>query len=138
MSYLRPAIAINGIMMLLWSPFLFFRHLHIISKIEGRTAAARKTKFDVMIWRITGLWVAFVGVTCLFVTDVPTGFWSSRVRDFSPEALHVTWSPIAFLIVITHTIETWCKYDAGCLSGAKGNMMLGGLSLVALLLPYVT
>jgi len=134
-SFLRPAIVVNGAFMLAWSPFLFFRHLNIISKVEGRKVAAKKTKFDVMIWRITGLWVAFVGLTCLFVTDVPNGFWSSRWGFSSPEALEVVWSPLAYLLLTTHTIETWVKYDAGALSDAKANIFLAGISLVALLLP---
>ena len=45
-------------------------------------------RFDAMIYRITGLWVAFIGLACLFVTDLPAGFWSSR-WGFAPEALQV-------------------------------------------------
>jgi hypothetical protein len=64
-----------------------------------------------MIWRITGLWVAFTGLACLFVTDVPSGFWSSR-WGFSPGALEVAWPPLACLIAATHALETVVKYEA--------------------------
>lgn len=133
----RAALGINGAAMLAWSPVLFFRHKNIIGKVEGRQVADTKTKFDIMIWRITGLWVAFTGLSCLFVTDVPSGFWSSS-WGFSPEALQVVWSPLACLVVATHAMETAVKYEAlgsGVWKGAAGNIVLGALSLAALLLP---
>ena len=69
MALLRIALATNGVAMFMWSFILFFKHYALWAKGEGRKAADRKTKFDVMIWRIVGLWVAFVGLACLFVTE---------------------------------------------------------------------
>jgi len=131
--FLRLAIVINGAFMLPLGPYLFFRHLGVISGVEGSEVAAKKTNFDVMIWRLTGLWVTFVGLMSFVVTDVPNGFWSIR-WGFSPKALEVVWSPLVYLLLITHTIETWVKHDAGVLSMATVNIFLAGISLVALLL----
>ena len=138
MALLRIALATNGVAMFMWSFILFFKHYALWAKGEGRKAADCKTKFDVMIWRIVGLWVAFVGLACLFVTDVPSGFWSTR-WGFSPGDLHVIWSPLACLVAITHAIETWVKYEAlgtvsRCLRGASGNIFLGGFCLLAVIL----
>ena len=121
--------------MVAYSPVLFFMHRRLIGNIEGREAVAKKTKFDVMIWRITGLWVGFTGFTCLFVTDLPSGFWSRRC-GFSRDALKVTWAPLACLLAATHAIETWVKYQAlgsRVLKGSTGNIVLGGLALAALI-----
>jgi len=131
---LRLALGTNGALMFVWSFFLFFRHRRIIALGEGRKAAAGKTEFDDMIWRIVGLWVAFVGLSCLFVTDLPGGFWSSW-WGFAPNALEVVWRPMAWLLVAMHAIETAVKYKAmGVFYGAYGNILLGGLPLAALLL----
>ena len=72
-SFLRYALGFNGVAMVAWSPVLFLYHHMIITSMEGRKVAATKTKFDVMIWRITSLWVAFTGFTCLFLIDMPSG-----------------------------------------------------------------
>jgi len=135
MSLLRLALGINGALMLAWSPVLFFSHKSIIGTVEGRKVAANKTKFDVMIWRITGLWVAFTGLTCLFVTDIPSAFWSSRY-GFSADSLQVLWSPLACLVAATHAVETVVKFEAlgpGVLKGASGNIFLGTIAAGALL-----
>jgi len=140
MTLLRIALASNGVLMFAWSFVLFFKHYALWAKGEGRKVADSKTKFDVMIWRIVGLWVAFVGLTCMFVTDVPGGFWSSR-WGFSPEHLQVLWSPLASLVAVTHAVETWVKYQAlgpkgvsAWLKGASGNIFLGTLCLLAVIL----
>ena len=137
MLTLRLALAVNGAAMLAWSPFLFFKHRSIISAAEGRKAAAKKTPFDDMIWQITGLWVAFTGLTCLFVTDVPSVVWSTYWDDeISPETLTILYHPLAFLISTIHIIETFVKWNAlgkkGVLQGASGNIVLAGLLLVAI------
>jgi hypothetical protein len=136
--FLRIALAINGLLMFAWSPVLFFSHSSLWVLGEGRTVASKKTKFDAMIWRITGLWVAFVGLSCLFVTDVPSGFWSSR-WGFSPEALQVVWSPLAVLLAATHAVETLVKYEAmgakKVMKGASINVLLGALCVAALCIP---
>merc|ERR1719263_1726305 len=111
LSLLRIALGANGAAMFAWSFVLFFNHSTLWAKGEGRRAAKAKTKFDTMIWRIVGLWVCFVGLTCLFVADVPGGWWSGR-WGFAPESLQVLWSPLAGLVATTHAIETWVKYEA--------------------------
>ena len=72
-SFLRYALGFNGVAMVAWSPVLFFYHHMIITSMEGRKVATTKTNFDIMIWRITSLWVAFTGLTCLFLIDMPSG-----------------------------------------------------------------
>merc|ERR1712153_172095 len=71
MTLLRIALASNGVLMFAWSFVLFFKHYALWAKGEGRKVADSKTKFDVMIWRIVGLWVAFVGLTCMVATGLP-------------------------------------------------------------------
>ncbi|OLQ11988.1 hypothetical protein AK812_SmicGene4134 [Symbiodinium microadriaticum] len=111
MSLLRIALGVNGVMMFAFGFVLFFNHRDMWVKVEGRKVAGMKTKFDTMIWRIVGLWVGFVGLSCLFVADVPGGWWSGT-WGFEPASLQVLWSPLAGLVATTHAIETWVKYEA--------------------------
>ncbi|CAE7027374.1 unnamed protein product [Symbiodinium sp. CCMP2592] len=135
MSLLRIVLGVNGVMMFAFGFVLFFNHRDMWVKVEGRKVAGMKTKFDTMIWRIVGLWVGFVGISCLFVADVPGGWWSGA-WGFEPASLQVLWSPLAGLVAITHAIETWVKYEAlgprEVWSGASGNMVMFALCLLAL------
>ena len=135
-------LVLNGVLMTMLSLFLFFGNSNMIATIEGKDVAARKTPADIMIWRIVGLWVACTGLMCLFVTDFPTGFWSSRWA-FDAALLKVLWRPLACLLVVTHAIEIgvkWVALNRGpngifmWLRGAAGNMVLAIMLLVGLLL----
>ena len=126
----------------LFSLFLFFGNSSIIATIEGKAVAAQKTPADIMIWRIVGLWLACIGLICLFVTDFPTGFWSSRWA-FDNMLIKVVWRPLACLLIMTHTIEIgvkWIALNRGSngivmwLRGASGNILLAVMPFVGLLL----
>ena len=136
-------LVLNGVLMTVLSFFLFFSNSRIIATIEGKEVAAQKTLADTMAWRILGLWVACIGLICLFVTDFPTGFWSSGWA-FDKAQIHMAWRPLAYLLVITHTIEIgvkWIALNQGpkgiylWLRGALGNILLALVLCIGLVLP---
>ena len=136
-------LVLNGVLMTVWSFVLFFGSSSMVAAIEGKEAAAHKTPADIMIWRIVGLWVACIGLICLFVTDFPTGFWSSRWA-FDKVLMEMAWRPLAGLLVITHTIEVGVKWIAlnrgpngisNWLRGALGNILLAFIPCIGLFLP---
>merc|ERR1712218_8571 len=128
---------INGVVMFAFGFVLFFNHRSLIAGSEGRHAADSKTVFDVMIWRIVGLWVSMVGLTCLLAADLPGGLWSS-LWGFGPNALQAMWPPLCFMLFFFHTVETGIKRAAvgsRFWSAASGNIVLGLIALAALLVP---
>jgi hypothetical protein len=134
---LNRALAFNGIAMVSWGLNLFFRYDRVIAKIEGKKTAATKTKADVMIWRICGLWVIFAGGSCLFVTDYAY-FFALTDAVTATAGLDVIRRPLAWLSVAIHAVEVGVKYEAlgpsGVWKGASGNIVLALVMLVGLCL----
>ena len=61
-EYVRIALLVNGLAMLSWAPRVM-EGRGVIRWAEGPRAVEKKTPFDLMIWRICGIWVACVGAT---------------------------------------------------------------------------
>ena len=73
-----------------------------------------------MIWRICGLWVFFAGVVCLQFSSTP-----------------VVAQHLAVYLVVVHNVETYVKWLAvgrRATVAASGNLFLGGVAFVALVL----
>ena len=118
-NLVQLALLANGAAMIFWSPFVF-RHTDIVRWAEGRQAVENKTPFDAMIWRICGLWVFFAGSVCLQFSTTP-----------------VVAQNLAVYLVGIHSVETYVKWLAvgrRATVAAAGNIFLGGVAFVALVL----
>lgn len=123
--------------MVLFGQVLFFGNAKMMARIDGKKAAATKTKADVMIWRLCGLWVTFAGGACLLATDyvhATIGKSSTTVVNY------IDWQwPLACLAVAIHTTEIGVKYHAlghsfkQFFDGAKGNMAMVTVLIVGLM-----
>ena len=126
--YVRYALLMNGLLMLIWAPRVI-EGRGVIRWAEGPRAVEKKTPFDLMIWRICGIWVACVGATCLQVGYI----MGSEKTPFFTKLAHA----LAMQIAIVHFVETFIKYKAvGRRVGlaALGNITLGSFLLIALLI----
>lgn len=123
---LNNALALNGTVMALFGPTLFFGNGNMVAKLEGKMAAAKKTKVDVMIWRLCGLWVTFAGGACLLATDIFFQGEEIKIRDWQ-------W-PLACLAVAIHMTEVVVKYQALGNSYAKFVRVASGNVALALVL----
>jgi len=113
-------LCINGGAMLAWAKHVFL-HKGIIEGIEGPRAIEKKTELDAMIWKILSFWMACVGVMCIVVADTPVA------------------SQAAMLVATAHFVEMYFKSQAAdrkIRRAALGNMILGSLLVVALLIDY--
>ena len=117
-NLVQLALLANGAAMIFWS-FFVFRHTDLVRWAEGRQAVENKTPFDAMIWRICGLWVFFAGSVCLNFSSTP-----------------VVAQHLAVNLVIVHFVETYVKWLAvgPRTVAAAGNIFLGGVAFVALVL----
>lgn len=141
---MNVALAFHGLAMIAWGFFLLVRHGIVVAQIEGKKAAATKTKTDVMIWRICGLWVMMSGFACLLMTD----YWYNLLvagSETGQDARHdpsesIIWQqrPLAWLLVTMHTIEVGVKYQAlgpslaRVWNGTRGNIVLATVLLLGL------
>ena len=126
--YVRYALLLNGFLMFIWAPRVM-EGKGVIRWAEGPRAVEKKTPFDLMIWRICGIWVACVGATCLQVGYM----MGSEKAPFFTKLAHA----LAMQIAIVHFVETFIKYKAvGRRVGlaAFGNITLGSFLLIALLI----
>ena len=126
--YVRYALLMNGLLMLIWAPRVI-EGRGVIRWAEGPRAVEKKTPFDLMIWRICGIWVACVGATCLQVGYI----MGSEKNPFFTKLANA----LAMQIAIVHFVETFIKYKAvGRRVGlaALGNITLGSFLLIALLI----
>ena len=126
--YVRYALLLNGVLMLTWAPRVI-EGKGVIRWAEGPRAVEKKTPFDLMIWRICGIWVACVGATCLQVGYI----MGSEKTPFFTKLAHA----LAMQIAIVHFVETFIKYKAvGRRVGlaASGNITLGSFLVIALLI----
>ena len=123
-SYVRLALLVNGVAMMLWAPVVLYGK-EMIRRAEGPRALEKKTPFDIMILRICGLWVLFAGAACTLCAEA-----TPKVAE-----------PLACCLVLIHYAEIFAKYRASVATGrrffveaASGNAILGCLSLAAIVL----
>lgn len=134
------ALTLNGSAMIFWGVFLFARYDIVVAKIEGKKMAATKSKADIMIWRICGLWVMFSGFACLFVTDYYYFWFAAAVTTGHDDTMYYEncQLPLALLAVTMHTIEVGVKYQAlgpslaTVWDGTRGNIVLASVLFVGL------
>jgi hypothetical protein len=138
---MNMALAFHGGAMVVWGFFLFARHDIVVAKIEGKKAAATKTRADVMIWRICGLWVMLSGFACLLTTEYCYTLLVVESQDdarHDPSASIWQQRPLAWLLVTMHTMEVGVKYQAlgpslvRVWDGTRGNIVLATVLLLGL------
>ena len=111
---LQQSLALNGIICGPFSGVLIFKpHLVLGKKVD------EMQERDVMIYRITGLWLLASAISSLYVA-----FGGKRMEPLR--------RPLVMLQCFAHIAETLVKHKAGAIKLAGGNILLGSVLSAAL------